>query len=134
MQKRKASCLCGDLTITVVGEPKVTLACNCQNCQRRTGSAFGISAYFTNDSIVETTGDPSQYQSTTDSEKNITQSFCRQCGSTVYWQADIFRDMTGIAVGCFNDPDFPRPSATVWNRSKFHWVTFPDSCKTFEKQ
>ena len=46
MACREASCSCGKLRVTCEGDPKYVLACHCLDCQRRTGSVFGVSAYF----------------------------------------------------------------------------------------
>jgi hypothetical protein len=35
--------------------------CHCTNCKRRTGSAFGISAYFDRTAVVAKTGETSVY-------------------------------------------------------------------------
>ena len=131
---RVARCVCGELSINVYGEPKLSVACNCVNCQRRTGSVYGVAAYFDNDSITEQAGNPSQYQGKSDSGNNITTSFCSKCGSTVFWEAELFNGLTGVAVGCFTDPNFPEPSATVWTKSKYEWVEFPEHWHSMEKQ
>jgi len=44
--KRTASCLCGDLRITAEGDPARVNMCSCMECQRRSGSAFQIGAFF----------------------------------------------------------------------------------------
>ncbi len=54
---RKASCSCGELQVEVNGEPKVVVACSCASCQKRTGSVFGVSAYFANDQVVAKNGE-----------------------------------------------------------------------------
>jgi len=41
-----ARCCCGELEINVSGEPTKHGICHCDNCKKRTGSAFGISVYF----------------------------------------------------------------------------------------
>ena len=43
---RKATCCCGACSIEVEGEPDLNALCHCTNCKKRTGSAFGWSAYF----------------------------------------------------------------------------------------
>ena len=41
MATRKASCKCGQLTVTYKGpDPERISLCQCYECQRRTGSAF----------------------------------------------------------------------------------------------
>jgi len=132
--EREAKCACGELSIKVQGNPKLSLVCNCTNCQRRTGSTFGAGAYFENRQILEKKGLPNNFQGKSDSGNNITTSFCTNCGSTVFWEADIFKGMTAIAIGCFAEPDFPEPSVSVWNQSKHKWVEFPEHWHKMAKQ
>ncbi|MBY5990978.1 GFA family protein [Ferrimonas balearica] len=117
--------MCGALSITVQGEPKLVLACNCRNCQRRTGSVFGVGAYFGLDDVVERKGTPRQYRIEGDSGQSVVSHFCPNCGSTLFVETQMFQGMLGIPVGGFNEPDFPEPTLSVWNRSKYHWVEFP---------
>lgn len=123
--ERTATCACGQLSIRVSGEPRLVAACSCIQCQKRTGSAFGVSSYFRDRQVLEITGDSLQASRRADSGLNITGHFCPDCGSTVYWQGEFLKGHTGIAVGCFADPDFPAPTATVWNATRHHWVEFP---------
>jgi hypothetical protein len=37
---------CGSLRAEATGEPAPVVACHCTECQRRTGSAFGVSTIF----------------------------------------------------------------------------------------
>ena len=46
MAERQAACSCGQLTVTVEGDPVRISMCHCLACQRRTGSAFGMQARF----------------------------------------------------------------------------------------
>ena len=43
---RTARCCCGALRAETTGEPNFVVACHCTECQRRTGSPFGVGAYF----------------------------------------------------------------------------------------
>lgn len=132
--ERTARCLCGELSIKVEGEPSICLACNCTNCQRRTGSVFGVGAYFKNDQLIEKQGSFKQFNNPSDSGQSIVSSFCPNCGSTVFIEAEMFKGMTGIPVGCFNEPNFPQPSMSVWNQSKYTWVEFPEHWHKLNKQ
>jgi hypothetical protein len=53
---REAKCCCGACAIQVQGEPTINGLCHCRDCQRRTGSAFGWSAYFSNENVTATIG------------------------------------------------------------------------------
>jgi hypothetical protein len=109
---RKASCCCRDCTITVEGEPALNAICNCTSCKRRTGSAFGWSAYFPDDAVVATTGKMCVYAK--DGDAGYNRSFCARCGTTLYWKSFGFLpDHTGIAAGCSLSPVFPRKTGTA---------------------
>ncbi len=123
--KRTAQCSCGALQITLEGDPQITLACNCTNCQRRTGAAFGVVAYFGLGSVVALEGDGRVFTHLSDSRRRLERTFCPGCGSTVHWRAELFPGMVGVAVGCFTDPDFPAPTMAAWHKSKLGWVEFP---------
>ncbi|MBE9030351.1 GFA family protein [filamentous cyanobacterium LEGE 11480] len=123
--ERIASCMCVDLSIRVKGDPTMTAACNCTKCQKRTGSVFSVGAYFKAEQVIEPIGNGTEFTTRSAAGRSVTQTFCPRCGSTVYWVAEFQPNQIGIAVGCFADPDFPEPMATVWNGTKHNWVSFP---------
>jgi len=124
---RKAKCSCGNVQVELAGEPKMVVTCNCFNCQKRTGSVFGVGAYFGSNQIVTKVGDPKFFIDTNDEGRSFKRSFCSNCGSTVHWEAEFMPNAIGVAVGCFEDPQFPEPVAAAWNRSKHEWVLFPEN-------
>lgn len=132
--ERKASCACGQLNITVTGEPKLVVTCSCTICQKRTGSVFGVSSYFPSDRVLERNGKATKRQRTGESGLLLETNFCPKCGSTVFWNAGFLPDHIGIAVGCFADPNFPEPKAAAWNESKHDWVSFPDNWASSKTQ
>jgi len=131
---RSAKCSCGQLEVFLRGNPFVTGVCSCKQCQRRTGSAFGVGAYFEDTQLIEIKGIAKIYNQLSDAERNVERYFCKACGTTLYWKAEFQPNYIGVAVGCFNDPDFPEPSASVWNCSKFKWVEFPKKWVSLLKQ
>ena len=46
-----AHCQCGQLRVEADDRPDYVTACNCRACQRRTGAAFGVGAYFRKDEL-----------------------------------------------------------------------------------
>jgi hypothetical protein len=120
---RKAQCCCGALTAEVEGEPAVVSLCNCLECQRRTGSTFGIGAYYEADR-VKLSGAATIYCREVE-DRMLSFYFCAKCGSTVYWTAANHPGRIGIAVGAFADPHFPQPVRSVFERSRHHWLEFP---------
>ena len=123
---REAKCSCGQVTLRVVGDPRVVVACSCLKCQRHTGSVFGVSSYFEDAQLVEIIGDRKAFEPFTESGRPSKRYFCPHCGTAVYWKGGFLPNHTGIPVGAFADPDFPDPMASVWNKSKHGWVTFSE--------
>ena len=90
---REASCSCGQLRVTVEGEPVRVSVCHCLACQRRTGSAFGYQARFPIE-VFEIEGDYKEHVRYSDEGEERRSSFCPECGSTVFWKprAGVRRD------------------------------------------
>jgi hypothetical protein len=123
---RTASCQCGQLVITVEGEPAFVSACNCTRCQRRSGSAFGLSSRWSLNQVKDRSGDSLTYTRKGTSGGDVHFLFCPLCGSTVSTSLELLPDVVGIPVGCFADRAFPAPQIAAWCDSKLEWVRFPD--------
>jgi hypothetical protein len=121
--KRTASCVCGQLAVSCEGEPTKVSLCHCLACQRRTGSTYGVGAFFRRED-VEPRGCTSQYTRSSDSGHKVTFHFCPDCGSTVFWQPERKADMIAVAVGAFADTVFPPPSQAVYEEHRHPWVIF----------
>ena len=125
--ERTAQCSCGHLSVTVEGDPELVVLCNCEQCQRRTGSLFGVAAYFGKDKVTVVSGKPKTFVRGSESGRKLSMHFCPDCGSTLYWDLEMLPEQVGVAVGCFADPDFPPPQRSVWCRTKHRWFEFPPS-------
>jgi hypothetical protein len=124
MTRRVAGCACGQLQIRCPGEPAKVSLCHCLDCQRRTGSAFGIAAFFDAGS-TEIIGPSRSYRRDSDSGFPVTFHFCGACGSTVFWYPSRKPTVVAVAVGCFADPLFPAPTQAVYCEHRHGWVATP---------
>jgi hypothetical protein len=129
---RIAHCSCGSLRAEATGEPALLGVCHCTQCQRRTGSAFGVGTYFPKEK-VRVEGPSKVYVRGSDSGRKIEGHFCLDCGSTVFWYSESFPDLIGIAFGAFADPSMPWPTASVWETTRHPWVTFDHKLDHFER-
>ncbi len=124
MTTRRASCSCGQLSVTCEGEPVRISMCHCLACQQRTGSVFGVQARFPRDRVT-IAGRASEYVRVADSGNPVNSRFCPDCGSTVYWTLGSAPDLVAVAVGCFVDPAFPEPRHSVYESRRHAWVEPP---------
>jgi hypothetical protein len=122
---RTATCSCGDVSVTCTGEPAKVSLCHCLECQKRTGSTYGIAAFFPREAVAAS-GETHAYTRPSDSGHDVTFRFCPTCGSTVFWEAHRLPGLIAIAVGAFADPSFPAPQQAVYTQYRHAWVLVPD--------
>ena len=122
MTKREASCSCGQLQITCQDHPVRVSMCHCLACQRRTGSTFGVQAWYARTQLRPAQGIAKRYVRLADSGRKVTFSFCPECGGTLFWEAERNPDLIAVAVGAFADPDFERPNLSVGERRIHPWT------------
>jgi len=133
---RTASCCCGELAITVAGEPERVIICHCDYCQKRTGNVCQVSCWYYGDQVESRTGEAKIFNEGPNNA-GIDYAFCERCGSTVYWEFTMFRPaldvpLYGIAVGCFVDQDFPEPDLECWRSTRHSWVVAPANADSFD--
>jgi hypothetical protein len=140
MATRTARCGCGRVHVTVEGEPVLVGACNCDFCQKRSGSVVGVQAYFAPDQLVGINGETNAYNGlevdgvASQEGRPLVYHFCATCGSTLYWTVE---DTSGtaaicVAVGNFVDPDFPPPTREYYTVLRHRWVRPVPSADQFE--
>ena len=122
-----ATCACGQASISVNAMPAMHGICHCTNCKRRTGSAFGISAYFAKSAVVAQTGETKVYalhNETHDHDQE--RHFCIRCGTTLFWFVSTLPEMIGIAGGCFADEEMGEPTYSTTDRKRKQWLNIPE--------
>jgi len=125
MNSKVAACHCGKLQLTCAGEPLFVAMCHCQACQRRTGSSYGLAAWYP---LVDVTieGTKKVFRRIGEAGNVISFHFCPECGSNVYWSAAGMETAIGIAGGCFADFEFPQPTFSVYEDYQHEWLSTPD--------
>ena len=115
---RHAACSCGQLHLTIKGEPSRNAMCHCLACQRRTGAVLSNQARYRGEQVT-VTGKSTEWERTADSGNVMTFHFCPTCGSTVFWENAGVPGLVSIAIGNFADPNFPPTLAEVAHP----WIT-----------
>ena len=129
MATHKAACSCGQLRLIADGDPIRVSICHCLECQRRTGSAFGLQGRWPSDR-VDVTGPFTKYVRLSDDGERKTYRFCPECGATVFWTTEG-HDTVAIAIGSFADRSFPQPSVSVYGSRRHAWLPLPDGIETY---
>jgi hypothetical protein len=121
MVARTATCACGQLRVICASDPVKISLCHCLDCQKRTGSTYGVGAFFSRKDI-EASGAFRTYSRNSDRGFTVNFHFCPDCGSTVFWEPERRPDVIAVAVGSFADPNFPAPSQSVYDERRHAWV------------
>ena len=117
----QARCGCGGVTLSLAEPSRLVVACHCIDCQRRTGAPFGLGAFYPTEAVA-ISGRPRIFSRAAASGGTVSNYFCPDCGSTVFWKSTSLPAMIGVAVGAMADPAYPAPVRSVFERSRHAWV------------
>jgi|SRR5882724_1409882 len=131
---RTASCSCGQLSITVEGDPLRVLVCHCFECQKQSGSVFAAWGYWSKTAVSSIKGNATLYRRGSDAGRTVDNYFCPVCGSSIYGDSEGAPDEMAIAVGNFADPSFSPPTFAVWGACRHPWVQWPDHLPEYRDQ
>ena len=130
----EGGCLCKAVRYRVRNKPARTSACHCTACQRRTGSAFGLGAYFREEDVEITGGALKSYEHRSDETRRwLRFQFCPECGTRVTWTAEALPGLRAIGVGTLDDPKWIKVERFGWMRSAHPWMRAPEGVEAFEK-
>ena len=117
-------CACGAVRYKVTGPPLPlsTVVCNCEDCQRSSGTAFSI-VLPVRTATFHLEGAPLKTYATTgtDSNENRDRRFCGSCGSPVVSVLAEAPEITWIKAGTLDDTSRLNPVMEVWRESAQPW-------------
>ena len=126
-------CQCGSVRYTLTGEPLRLIACHCKECQRQSGSAFGMSMLVKRDQWT-VTGATKQFTRIADSGNPNTGVFCPECGVRIYHIPGYADDLVVLKPGTLDDTTWLRPAWFMWMKSAQGWFAVPEGVTALEGQ
>jgi hypothetical protein len=99
----EGGCRCGAVRFTLENSLWV-VACHCNICKKRTGSAFGISVVVDDHMVKAATGATKTFTQKGESGKPVHYEFCPECGTTVRWRVELIANRHVYAAGTLDDP------------------------------
>ncbi|MGF6156387.1 hypothetical protein M2267_001630 [Ensifer sp. KUDG1] len=114
-------CLCGQVQVSVRGEPLRVGICHCMDCRKESGSAFTFYGIWPADQF-EYTGEISQFQG---------RCFCSHCGSRAF-SAD--EQEAEVKLGLLSQAPTPlKPSYELWIKRREPWLRPVEGAEQFEE-
>ena len=124
-------CLCGAVRYRYEGEPVTIGLCQCDRCQRQSGSAFLIGVIFPRDAVT-IEGKLTTYETRLDGKNRLSRHFCPTCGSAVSITLDSYPEIRSMMGGTLDDKTKINPRFSVWCSSGQAWLTVPAGIACFE--
>lgn len=113
------SCLCGDITFTVTGDPQGASMCHCTQCRKQSGGIW--SSAFVAQSDLTVTGPVSWFASSPQAQRG----FCPRCGAFLFWQAHD-EDTISFALGAIDGPTGLHLQKHIFTGSKGDYYDIAD--------
>ena len=127
-------CLCGDIEFRLNEDPVAFYACHCTDCQKRSGSSFGLSMWVKRASLEVSKGAPAlQTLKGADGGRRPSRA-CADCGVRLWSEPAKWPDLAVLRPGALDDARQFTPAAHIWTRSKLPWVQIPEGAARYEKQ
>ncbi|MFL6623419.1 MAG: GFA family protein [Sulfurifustis sp.] len=127
-------CLCGATRYRVTAEPLTVYACHCTDCQKRSGSAFGLSMWINRTAVEVTQGEAVVHTSLTREGRVRKGRVCGQCGTRLWSEPTNQPGLAVVRPGTLDDTSWLRPVAHIWTRSAQPWFIFPKGVPLYETQ
>ena len=125
MTKITGGCMCGATRFEISAPLPGALYCHCKRCQRRTGTAFSVTAVTQPGSfaIVEGRESVGTYDP---GDGGWLKSFCRECGSQLYTTHADNPDLIAVRMGALDEDPGIRPGAHQFVAYAAPWHAIPD--------
>jgi hypothetical protein len=125
-------CSCEAVRFSVKAVPLLVYACHCPDCQRQSGSAFGLSMLVKTESFAVTHGAPKFWRRSGFNRIESTHRFCGDCGGGIACDKNSHPDTTVVHAGTLDDTSWIRPIAHVHLHHAQAWQRIPNNAFCFE--
>jgi len=127
-------CQCGAIRYEVADAPKRLVVCHCSDCQRQSGSAFGMTLIVSEEEFHLTKGDLKTYASKSAAGRAKLGAFCPECGTRIYHKPEWRKGTVSVKPGTLDDTSWLKPEMHLWTCSKQPWVIIQEGVEAYETQ
>jgi hypothetical protein len=132
MKELTGRCLCGAVTYRISAEPVVTRVCWCRACQHI--AANGTVNVLVPTTVLESSGQLSEYLSIADSGNEMRRRFCPRCGAHLFANSSARPQFTVVRAGTLDDPSAVLPTVNIWAGSAPDWACLDSNLQRVEQQ
>ena len=125
-------CPCAAVRFAVKAMPLLVYACHCGECQRASGSSFGLSMPVAADSFALTNGKPRSWRRAGASGVESISWFCADCGGRIFGERASGPEIISVRAGTLDDTSWLRPVAHIYLRNAQAWQRIPNHAECFD--
>lgn len=129
------SCICSLVRYRLLTSPLYVYACHCVDCQKQSGSAFGI--YLTieaqNLQIITPTPPVKAFREKKIPGLLVQHVECPRCKTELWSNSWIGSTVCDVLVGTLDFASLMEPDIHIYTDSKLDWIRLPDGAKTTPK-
>lgn len=127
-------CFCGSAQYRIAEEPLVVYACHCTDCQKRSGSAFGLSVWVRLAALSLAKGEVRADAPLAADGRPRPGKVCPRCSIRLWSEPPHRPGLAVVRAGTLDDTSWIRPQAHLWTRSAQPWVAIPEGVPRYETQ
>ena len=127
-------CFCEATRYRVTQEPLTLYACHCTDCQKRSGSAFGLSMWVQRAAIEVTQGEATLQVLKGADGRSRPGRACVACGARLWSEPEKRPSLAVLRAGTLDDTSWLHPVAHIWTRSAQPWFVFPEGVPKYATQ
>ncbi|KAL1695832.1 Mss4-like protein [Schizophyllum commune] len=120
------SCFCGAVRYSYDGELAPPALCHCLDCRKISGGAFSVNLKVSGDTLRITAGAPKTYTCVGGSGKKVVNTFCGDCGSTLWREMELDPSARVLKVGTLDDAGALhklKPGVELYTTRRAEWLT-----------
>jgi len=119
----RGRCMCGRVRFRAVFPSRFCCHCHCASCRRSHAAAFVTWIGFPAAQVMVEAG--ADDLAAHESSPNTRRSFCRVCGSKLFFESDKWPGETHVALAAFDDPVDRAPQGDVFFEEHVSWLRSP---------
>lgn len=125
--KYSGGCMCGAIRYELRTRRPWSTYCHCESCRKHTGAPVAGLVAGVPEDVIWVSGERALYESTPGRYRG----FCRDCGTSLTWEAQLESNWLGLHIGTFDDPEALPPVDHVFCDDAIAWVNKADELPKF---
>lgn len=132
-EKATGGCLCESVRYEIRGPMRNIINCHCGKCRRFHGHTGAYTSVLREHLVLIKEAGLKWYRSVTDETPNVHRGFCRECGSSLFWDPRGARSKIAVAAGSLDDPAELKTIGHVWVSQKAGYYEITDGLPRFDE-